>query len=67
MEFLSRHGQFEILPDVMSALCEHDWQGNVRELQNCMDRMAAMNGGVYFTSTICLPRFTTRDYANNVS
>jgi DNA-binding NtrC family response regulator len=45
MEFLSRHGQFEIPADVMSALCEHDWPGNVRELQNCMDRMAAMNGG----------------------
>jgi DNA-binding NtrC family response regulator len=45
VEFLSRHGQYEIPPDVMSALCEHDWPGNIRELQNCMDRMAAMNHG----------------------
>jgi DNA-binding NtrC family response regulator len=44
-EFLSRHGYYEIPPDVMSALTAHDWPGNVRELQNCMDRMAAMNPG----------------------
>ena len=45
VEFLNRHGYYEIPPDVMNALCEHDWPGNVRELQNCMDRMAAMNRG----------------------
>jgi hypothetical protein len=43
--FLSRHGFYEIPPDVMSALAAYDWPGNIRELQNCMDRMAAMNPG----------------------
>ena len=43
--FLSRHGHFQIPPDVLSALMEHIWPGNIRELQNCMDRMAALNPG----------------------
>ena len=43
--FLVRHSSSAIPPEVADALMHHDWPGNVRELQNCMDCLAAMDGG----------------------
>jgi formate hydrogenlyase transcriptional activator len=35
------------IPDqVMEALCEHDWPGNIRELQNLIERAVIMSSGL---------------------
>ena len=35
----------EIPDQVMEALCEHDWPGNIRELQNLIERAVIMSPG----------------------
>ena len=32
-----------VSPDVLSALAEHSWEGNVRELENCVCRLATLS------------------------
>src|SRR5262249_41294477 len=34
-----RHIAREISPDAMQALCEHSWPGNVRQLENVLERL----------------------------
>jgi DNA-binding NtrC family response regulator len=44
--FLERTGvSYSLSPATMDALVSYDWPGNIRELQNCIERMVAMNSG----------------------
>jgi DNA-binding NtrC family response regulator len=35
----------EILPEAMELLCRAPWQGNIRELRNCIESMVVLSGG----------------------
>jgi DNA-binding NtrC family response regulator len=40
--FIQKHGgSCSVPPDVMEALIAHEWSGNVRELENCVQAMVA--------------------------
>jgi DNA-binding NtrC family response regulator len=44
--FLARHGKgHTITRETLDAMTDYDWQGNVRELENCVQHMVAMNSG----------------------
>lgn len=44
--FLERYGNGHRVPDeVMKTLQEHDWPGNIRELEHTIQQMVAMNSG----------------------
>jgi transcriptional regulator with PAS, ATPase and Fis domain len=44
--FLARHGRNHTLTqEVLDALLSYEWQGNVRELENCIQHMVALNSG----------------------
>lgn len=44
--FLGRYGRNHIItPEVIDAMLSYDWQGNVRELENCIQHMVAINSG----------------------
>jgi formate hydrogenlyase transcriptional activator len=47
-KFAERQGKrIEYIPDdVLEMLSRHDWPGNIRELQNCIERAVIMTGGV---------------------
>jgi DNA-binding NtrC family response regulator len=47
LERLSRDSgkHYEISEDAMNALLTHDWPGNIRELENCVEQCCAMNSG----------------------
>jgi formate hydrogenlyase transcriptional activator len=36
----------DIPGEIMEVLCEHDWPGNIRELQNLMERAVIMSSGM---------------------
>jgi DNA-binding NtrC family response regulator len=42
-------GLLEIDADAMEAICEHPWRGNVRELENCMERSVILAEGSTLT------------------
>ncbi|MBT2287745.1 sigma 54-interacting transcriptional regulator [Paenibacillus albidus] len=43
--FLERRGiSRELPPELCAALAEHDWPGNIRELENTVEYIAIMNG-----------------------
>ena len=53
--FLHKYGQGQkVTPEVLDALAEYDWHGNVRELENCVQHMVAVNSGP-LVHTIDLP------------
>jgi len=44
--FLDRSGaRHSLTNETMETLMSYDWPGTVRELQNCIERMSAMNSG----------------------
>lgn len=44
--FLARYsGRYEFTEEAMQALREYDWPGNVRQLENCIHQMVAVNSG----------------------
>src|SRR5579883_5169 len=44
--FLNRHGkQHRVTSEVMDALLAYEWPGNIRELENCIQHMIALNSG----------------------
>jgi DNA-binding NtrC family response regulator len=44
--FLERIGvSYSLTAGAMDAMISYDWPGNIRELQNCIERMVAMNSG----------------------
>jgi DNA-binding NtrC family response regulator len=44
--FLDRHGpRYTLTNEAMDAMITYDWPGNMRELQNCIERMVTMNSG----------------------
>jgi DNA-binding NtrC family response regulator len=44
--FLGRYGNNHVIPDeIMRALQEYDWPGNIRELEHTVQQMVAMNSG----------------------
>lgn len=48
--FLQRHGNGHRLTDeVMDALLEYDWPGNVREIEHTVQQMVAMNSGPWIS------------------
>lgn len=40
----------DIAPDAMAALMEHEWRGNVRELENCIERAMILTDGNAITA-----------------
>ncbi|HIA26719.1 MAG TPA: sigma-54-dependent Fis family transcriptional regulator [Planctomycetes bacterium] len=42
----------EILPGALSALSEHDWPGNIRELENVVERLLLLSGGAPVTAEL---------------
>lgn len=47
--------------DAQEALCEHTWQGNVRELKNCIERAIVEYGGeAPLTANMLFPDKTTK-------
>ncbi len=49
--FLQRHGNGHQLTDeVMEALRQYDWPGNVREVEHTVQQMVAMNSGPWITA-----------------
>lgn len=38
-------GRFEVAPEALQRLVQHDWPGNARELENAVDRALALAGG----------------------
>ena len=44
--FLAKHkGNYSLTGEVLDALMSYDWQGNVRELEHCVQHMVALNSG----------------------
>lgn len=44
--FLARYGRnHRLTQEVVDALLSYEWQGNVRELENCIQHMVAINSG----------------------
>jgi DNA-binding NtrC family response regulator len=44
--FLKRvGGNYSVTAEAMEAMLSYDWQGNVRELENCVQHMVAVNSG----------------------
>ena len=44
--FVRRHGDgHEFTPDAIEAMLSYDWPGNIRELENCVQHMLAVNSG----------------------
>lgn len=44
--FMARYGCSHVITrEVLDALMSYDWQGNVRELENCVQHMVAVNSG----------------------
>ena len=39
------HKYFEFSDEFLKSLLHHEWKGNMRELENYMERMVVMNGG----------------------
>ncbi|REL27411.1 AAA family ATPase [Thalassotalea euphylliae] len=55
--------QPELLPDALSILLSYDWPGNIRQLQNVMFRLTALNSGEQITAVMIkqvLSQFTTQ-------
>jgi DNA-binding NtrC family response regulator len=53
--FLAKYGNgHKVTPEVLDVLAEYDWHGNVRELENCVQHMVAVNSGPLI-HTIDLP------------
>jgi DNA-binding NtrC family response regulator len=47
VKFRARHGRLELTmkPEVLRYLCEYSWPGNVRQLENAMERMVLLARG----------------------
>lgn len=44
--FLKQHGRnHSLTQEVLDAMMSYDWPGNVREIQNCVQHMVAVNSG----------------------
>ena len=64
--FLARHGErlkraARLVPEAESLLVRHAWLGNVRELENAMQRALILAGGDTVTADVlhvCLPHWT---------
>ncbi|HZS55416.1 MAG TPA: sigma-54 dependent transcriptional regulator [Bryobacteraceae bacterium] len=49
--FLERHGNdHKATTEVLQALQQYDWPGNIRELEHTVQRMVAMNSGPWLTA-----------------
>ena len=49
--FLERHGNgHKASTEVLDALQQYDWPGNIRELEHTVQRMVAMNSGPWLTA-----------------
>src|SRR5207237_8235172 len=50
--FLEKYGEenrktgLELMPDALDLLMEYDWAGNVRELENVIERAVVLSSGV---------------------
>jgi transcriptional regulator with PAS, ATPase and Fis domain len=62
--FLAKYGNgHKVTPEVLDVLAEYDWHGNVRELENCVQHMVAVNSGPLI-HTIDLPS-TLQNFARD--
>jgi formate hydrogenlyase transcriptional activator len=48
--------------EVMQALCDHGWPGNIRELQNLIERAVIMSSGPEFRMPAGQPRLLARQH-----
>ena len=56
-----------VSPQVMKALMAYDWPGNVRQLENLVERMVALTGNRQQSCRrICRPKSTHREALNYV-
>jgi DNA-binding NtrC family response regulator len=47
-DFLKKNGyRHEITPEVLEAMMAYYWPGNIRELENCVDRLVALSSDQY--------------------
>ena len=56
----------EILPEVMELLCQAPWQGNIRELRNCIESMVVLSGGKPLGVSLLPPDITGGSSASSV-
>lgn len=50
--FLTRtHGNYSLTAETMDAMQAYDWPGNIRELENCIQQMVAVNTGPLLHAT----------------
>jgi two-component system, NtrC family, response regulator AtoC len=64
--FLQRYGNGHKAPDeVMEALVQHNWPGNIRELEHTVQQMVAMNSGPWIGLTDLPSTVTNRAYESS--
>ena len=56
-EFSSENGmkEPEIAPETLEKLCSAPWEGNIRELRNCIESMVVLSGGKKLTDALLPP------------
>jgi formate hydrogenlyase transcriptional activator len=48
--------------EIIQVLCDHDWPGNIRELQNLIERAVIMSSGPELRMPPCQPRLPARQH-----
>ena len=58
-EFAAENGMSfpGIEPGTMQKLCQAPWQGNIRELRNCIESMVVLSGGKILSDSLLPPEF----------
>ena len=59
-EFAAENGmkEPEISPETLEKLCHAPWQGNIRELRNCIESMVVLSGGNPLTDALLPPEIS---------
>src|SRR5262249_44639356 len=67
--FVGRYGNDHRIPDeIMNTLVEHDWPGNIRELEHTIQQMVVMNSDPCWLSSASLPStFTNRKLEHDIT
>jgi DNA-binding NtrC family response regulator len=66
--FVGRYGNDHRIPDeIMNALVEWDWPGNIRELEHTVQQMVAMNSGPWLGPTDLPSTLTNRKLEHDIT
>ncbi len=66
--FIGRYGNDHRIPDeIMGALVEYDWPGNIRELEHTVQQMVAMNSGPWLGPADLPSSLTNRKLENSIT